>query len=192
MTSMTGIAGIVLAAGAGRRFGGPKAVAELDGERLVDRAVRLLRDGGCDPVVAVLGAAVVEVPGADAVVVNAEWAEGMGSSLRAALVSPALAGAGAAVVVLADQPWLSAAAVRAVAAEAARGRAASALVTATYAGERGHPVALGRDHWAGVAALARGDVGARAYLRAHAGAVVEVPCEGSAADVDRPGDLPST
>ena len=185
MSRVSGIAGVVLAAGGGRRFGGPKAVVEVGGERLVDRAVHLLREGGCAPVVAVLGAVVVDVPGADAVVVNERWAEGMGTSLRAALASPALAGASAAVVVLADQPWLSPAAVRSV---ASRGLA-SALVTATYDGERGHPVLLGRDHWAGVAALAGGEVGARAYLAAHPDAVVEVECEGSPADVDRASDL---
>jgi nicotine blue oxidoreductase len=190
---VSAIAGIVLAAGGGRRFGGPKAVAEIEGERLVDRACRLLREGGCAPVVAVLGAAVVPVPGADDVVVNPGWADGMGSSLRAGLAAGVLTADGpadvvAAVVVLADQPWLSASAVRAVAA----GATASSLVMATYAGERGHPVLLGRDHWAGVRELARGDAGARPYLRAHADGVVLVPVEGSAADVDRPEDLPST
>ena len=195
---MSAIAGIVLAAGGGRRFGGPKAVAEIDGERLVDRACRLLREGGCAPVVAVLGAAVVPVPGADDVVVNPEWADGMGSSLRAGLAAGTLTAAPdvvAAVLVLADQPWLSASAVRAV----ARGATTSSLVMATYpsedgqhGAERGHPVVLGRDHWAGVRELARGDVGARPYLRAHAADVVVVPVEGSAADVDRPEDLPST
>ena len=185
---MSAIAGIVLAAGGGRRFGGPKAVAEVGGERLVDRACRVLREGGCAPVVAVLGAAVVPVPGADDVVVNPAWADGMGSSLRAGLDAEALAGDGvvAAVVVLADQPWLSPSAARAV----SRGATASSLVTAVYAGERGHPVLLGRDHWAGVRELARADVGARAYLAAHAAAVTEVEVPGSAADVDHPEDLP--
>jgi CTP:molybdopterin cytidylyltransferase MocA len=199
---VSAIAGIVLAAGGGRRFGGPKAVAEIDGERLVDRACRVLREGGCAPVVAVLGAAVVPVAGADDVVVNPEWADGMGSSLRAGLAARALTApdVAAAVVVLADQPWLTASAVRAVAA----GATASSLVMASYrtahggghgdepGSERGHPVLLGRNHWAGVRAVARGDVGARPYLRAHAADVVVVPVEGSAADVDRPEDLPST
>ena len=194
---MSAIAGIVLAAGGGRRFGGPKAVAEVGGERLVDRGCRVLREGGCAPVVAVLGAAVVPVPGADEVVVNPAWAEGLGSSLRAGLAARALTAPDvvAAVLVLADQPWLTPSAVRAV----ALGATASSLVMAAYAGEadearggRGHPVLLGRDHWAGVRELARGDVGARPYLRAHAAGVEVVEVEGSAADVDRPEDLPST
>ena len=79
-------AGLVLAAGEGRRFGGPKAPAVIDGERLVDRAVRVMREGGCDPVVVVLGAWVGDVPGAH-IVVNDAWSEGMGSSLRVGLAA---------------------------------------------------------------------------------------------------------
>ncbi|MCG5440355.1 NTP transferase domain-containing protein, partial [Micromonospora foliorum] len=55
-------AGLLLAAGAGRRFGRPKALVELDGEPLVRRAIRLLGDGGCAPVHVVLGAGADEVP----------------------------------------------------------------------------------------------------------------------------------
>ena len=75
------VAGLVLAAGAGHRFGGPKAIAMLDGERLVDRATRLVSDGGCTPIVVVSGAVPLEVAGAR-VVANTQWETGMGSSLR--------------------------------------------------------------------------------------------------------------
>jgi nicotine blue oxidoreductase len=180
------VGALVLAAGEGRRFGGPKAVAELDGERLVDRAVRVLGIGGADPVVVVLGAAVVDVPGADAVVVNADWAEGMGSSLRAGLSAPALAGCSAVLVQLVDQPGIRATAVRRLVEAHDRG---AALAVATYAEERGHPVLLGRDHWAGVVASAVGDRGARAYLAEHRDEVVEVPCDGTARDADTPDEL---
>ena len=57
--------GLVLAAGAGRRLGGPKARVVVAGERLVDRAVRVLREGGLRSRLVVLGAWVGEVPGAD-------------------------------------------------------------------------------------------------------------------------------
>src|SRR5262249_17823635 len=79
-------AGLVLAAGEGRRCGGPKAPVAVDGTRLVDRAVDLLRTAGCDPVVVILGAWVGDVPGAT-VVVNESWPEGMGSSLRTGLAA---------------------------------------------------------------------------------------------------------
>jgi nicotine blue oxidoreductase len=184
----TRVAGVVLAAGEGSRFGGPKALAELDGERLVDRAARLLRVGGCDPVVVVLGAAVVDVPGADAVVVNEDWSTGMGSSLRAVLADRVLDGCSAVAVVLVDQPGVRAEAVRRL---VAAHEAGAQLAVAVYADGTGHPVLLGREHWAGVAGLADGDVGARPYLSAHADRVVQVDCtgRGDARDADTPAEL---
>jgi CTP:molybdopterin cytidylyltransferase MocA len=175
----------VLAAGGGRRYGGPKALVRLDGQLLVERAAATVRAGGCRPVVVVLGAqspqVVAEADLGDAVVVeNPDWRTGMGSSLRVGLAALAGTDHDAALVLLVDMPGVTAEAVRRVAAGADR----SALVTATYGGHRGHPVLLGRDHWAGVATLAQLDVGARAYLTAHASAVRVVPCEDVADDTD--------
>ncbi|AWH97474.1 nucleotidyltransferase family protein [Dietzia psychralcaliphila] len=187
--------GLVLAAGAGRRFGGPKALVEYRGVRLVDRTVRLLREGGCDLVVVVTGAAPLEVAGAR-VVHNEGWDSGMGSSLRVGL--EAVAGRDV-VVVPVDMPWLGAGAVRRVreagSGDGARDGAGAGdgadLAVATYGGRWGHPVLLGGRHHPGVIASAVGDVGARRYLRAHSASVVEVPCDdtGSPRDVDVPGDL---
>jgi nicotine blue oxidoreductase len=180
------VAGVVLAGGAGRRFGGPKALVVLDGRRLVDRAVALLAAGGCDPVVAVSGAAPFAVPGA-LVVPNPDWDEGMGSSLRAGLA--ALDGTAAAVVVIpVDTPWLGPESVRRV---IAAHEAGATVAAATYGGKRGHPVLLGRQHWDAVRAAAVGDVGARGFLRAHPDLVTAVPCDGTGRpdDVDTPADL---
>jgi CTP:molybdopterin cytidylyltransferase MocA len=180
------VAALVLAAGEGRRFGGPKALVELDGERLVDRAVRVVREGGCDPVVVVAGAAVLDVPHA-LVVGNPQWATGMGSSLRMGLASlPDRATA--AVIVLVDTPWLGPQAVRRLVQAYIAG---ADVAVATYAGERGHPVLFGRWHWAGAAAAAVGDAGARAYLASHTEDVVEIDCTGTGdpRDVDEPADL---
>ena len=152
-------AGLVLAAGAGVRFGGPKAPFVLDGERLVDRAVRILREAGCAPVIVVLGAWVGEVSDAT-VVVNAEWSEGMGSSLRTGLSAlDAMADVDSAIVTLVDLPGLTAEGVRRICASPAP------LAAATFAGERGHPVRFAREHWAAVVAVARGDEGARRFLK---------------------------
>lgn len=179
---MTRDAGLVLAAGEGRRFGGPKAPYVLAGERLVDRSVRLLREAGCDPVVVVLGAWVGEVPGAE-VVVNPGWSEGMGSSLRAGL--SALPEVDRAVLALVDLPGLTAAAVRRVRATP------DPLVQATYGGRRGHPVVLGRAHWGGVVEVAVGDRGARDYLAGHDVTLVEVGDLATGGDLDhRPTPLP--
>lgn len=197
-------AGLLLAAGAGRRYGMPKALVTDAGRLLVERAMATLVEGGCDPVVVVLGAAADEVLAraelsAAIVVVNPQWAGGMGSSLRAGLAALRLPGASvpadlpgravparvdAACVLLVDTPGITAGAVRRVAGLAAP----AALATATYHGEPGHPVLLGRDHWGAVAELAAGDVGARRYLARHPELVTRVPCEDIAVgdDLDVP------
>lgn len=180
------VAGLLLAAGGGTRLGTPKALVEFGGEPLARRGARLLREGGCDPVVVVLGAAVVPVPGAVAVR-NPDWATGMGSSLRAGLA--ALPGPAPAVVIaLADQPLIGAEAVRRLI--AAR-RSGASVAVATYGGRRRNPVLIAREHFAEVAELAVGDVGARPFLRRHAGLVTEVPCDDVAdpADIDTAEDL---
>jgi nicotine blue oxidoreductase len=183
---MSLVAGLVLAAGAGTRFGGPKAVAELDGLRLVDRAVRTLLDGGIDPAYVVAGAVPLEVHGA-VVVPNPDWAQGIGSSLRAGLAALP-DDVVAVVVVLVDQPGLTAAAVARV---VSRITGPKTVASATYDGALGHPVALGRDHWTEVGRLAVGDTGARPFLTAHPELVARVECGdvASADDVDRPDDL---
>jgi CTP:molybdopterin cytidylyltransferase MocA len=188
------VAGLVLAAGGGRRYGMPKALVEYEGSLLVERAVRTAR-AVCDPVLVVLGAQAVDVwrtadlDGAT-VLANRDWETGMASSLRTGL--DGLRGwpgrIDAALVTLVDVPGMTPEALRAVAAHAAP----DALAVATYDGVRGHPVLLGREHWAGVAATATGDEGARGYLAGRA--VTEVDCTGLAdpADLDvPPGGVPS-
>lgn len=188
------VAGIVLAAGAGRRLGGrPKALLRHRGEYLVDRAVRIAREGGCEPVLAVLGARAEEVlrladpQTAAGAVVNPDWESGLGSSLRAGLaaVPP---DAGAVLILLADQPFISAEAVGRVV-RAHRGGAD--LAAAAYAGRRGHPVLIAARHLEQVARSARGDGGAREFLRAHEAGIALVDCtgEGRPADIDEPADL---
>ncbi|MDQ2585602.1 nucleotidyltransferase family protein [Saccharothrix yanglingensis] len=186
------VVGLLLAAGAGRRFGAPKALVSSDGVPWVDRTCAVLDAAGCAPVVVVLGASAPEVReraslARRVVVDNPDWATGMGSSLRAGLaVLPGL-GADAVVVLPVDTPGVTAAAVARLVALASR----TALARASYGGAPGHPVLIGADHWAGAAASATGDAGARDYLRAHR--ALDVPCGDVAdgADVDRPEDLPT-
>jgi molybdenum cofactor cytidylyltransferase/nicotine blue oxidoreductase len=182
------VAGVVLAAGGGRRYGMPKALVELGGSLLVERAVRTARVV-CDPVLVVLGAQAVDVwrradlDGAT-VLANEDWETGMASSLRTGL--DGLRGwpgqIDAALVLLVDMPGMTPAALTRL----ARYAGPDALAVATYDGVRGHPVLLGREHWAGVAETATGDEGARRYLAAHE--VDEVDCTGLAdpADLDVP------
>jgi CTP:molybdopterin cytidylyltransferase MocA len=180
------VAGVLLAAGEGKRLGTPKALVELGGRRLVDRGADLLRDGGTAPVVVVTGAAPVTVPGV-ILVPNPDWRTGMGSSLAAGL--RALPGeCAAAVIALVDQPLIGAGVVRRL---VAAHQAGAELAVAAYRGRARNPVLLARRHWPGVIAAADGDTGARPYLRAHPGLVTLVECAdiGAPDDVDTPEDL---
>ena len=197
------IVGLVLAAGAGTRFGAPKGLArDAAGTPWLVRAVQALSRGGCDRVLVAVGARGDEVAGlvpAGAEVVHvADWAAGLSATLRAGLVAAngaavggvtapgAMAGGVAAVVVLpVDVPDAPAAAVRRVI-DAAGTDVAGALVQASYAGAPGHPVLLGGRHLDEIAQHVAGDDGARAYLRAHA--VTRVDCGDlwSGADIDTP------
>ena len=195
-------AALILAAGAGTRMGGPKALLEFRGRLLVERAIDAARAGGCAQALAVLGAAADEVrQRADLrgarIVVNQGWNEGIGSSLRAGLIAltrdaqfdeTGAASVDAALVLLVDQPLVGADAIRAV---LGAWHGGARLAAASYGGRRGHPVLLGREHWAAAVRDAVGDVGARAYLAAHAARLVLVPCDAVAdpRDLDLPADL---
>jgi CTP:molybdopterin cytidylyltransferase MocA len=186
------VAGLVLAAGAGRRYGRPKALLEVDGRRFVDLAVQTLRDGGADPVFVVVGA--TEIGHVDAIVIaNPRWHEGVGSSLVAGLAAATAYDQSAApiagvIVVLVDQPRLGSEAVGRVLA-AARGGAHAAV--ATYEDIALQPVFLSADSWAGVSAVAKGERGAKPYLEANPDLIERVPCDGTGdpTDVDTPADL---
>jgi CTP:molybdopterin cytidylyltransferase MocA len=178
---VTGSAGIVLAAGAGTRFGVPKAELVVDGKRLVDRAVRLLGAGGCSEVIAVVRAG-TEVEDAR-VVVNPAPERGMSSSLRLGLEAAEGTAAESAVVVLVDMPGVTPTAVRRVTA------AAAPVAMASYAGRRGHPVAFARSVWHDVAESAAGDAGARGFLAAHPELLTVVECPGVPVDLDTAADL---
>ncbi|GAB2451170.1 nucleotidyltransferase family protein [Conyzicola lurida] len=174
---------MVLAAGAGRRMGTPKALlSTAAGESWVGIACRLLLEAGCERVVVVLGAsaASVVVPTDAAIqsVVNEDWASGMGSSLRVGLEA---ASGDAALIAVVDMPELPVAVVRRVLATGAP------LVRAVFDGKPGHPVLIGAAHWAAAIATLGGDRGARAYLDAHG--VVDVECGDlyDGHDVDTPG-----
>jgi CTP:molybdopterin cytidylyltransferase MocA len=180
------IAGVLLAAGAGTRLGGPKALVKVSGTRLVDRGVALLREGGTAPVVVVTGA--VDVPLLGVITVhNPDWRSGMASSLAAGLAAVP-DGCTAAVIALVDQPLIGPDVVRRLVAAYLDG---AGIAVASYQGRLRNPVLLARSEWAGVMALATGDVGARPYLNAHPDRVTAVECGdiGRPDDVDTPEDL---
>jgi len=180
------VAGVLLAAGQGSRFGRPKALVEWDGQTLAERGVTMLRAGGADPVLLVTGAAEVKVDSAF-IVYNEHWRTGMGSSLRAGLraLPP---DADAAVVALADQPLVG---PESVARLIAAYQAGAGVAVAAYGGRPRNPVLLAREHWPEVIATATGDQGARAFLRARPDLVTLVECgdTGRPDDIDTPADL---
>ncbi|MEV5311468.1 nucleotidyltransferase family protein [Streptomyces sp. NPDC052610] len=188
------VAGVLLAAGGGRRLGGrPKALLEHRGRPLIEHALGVLRAAGCARVHVVLGARAdavrerAELPGC-VLVENPEWEQGMGTSLRAGLASLAGTPARAALVSLVDQPGIG---PEAVARVLAAYEDEHSLVSAAYAGVRGHPVLFGAAHWAGIAEAATGDQGARGYLREHAAEIRLVECGdvAQAYDIDTEADL---
>ena len=160
------IAAVVLAAGAGDRFGGPKQ------QLLLPHVLARLAESPVDEVVVVAGAHPVDAERAT-LVDCPDWKLGIGASLRCGLAAlgPRIE---AAVVCLADGPNLSPEAVRRVLSAWRSG--AGTVVAASYAGERGHPVVIGRGSWSDVP-----DEGMKTLQ------ATLVPCD----DLGTPGDVDS-
>ena len=179
---------VVLAAGASRRLGRPKALLQQNGESLLRRATRLALDTRALDTVVVLGAEAAasrELEGLAArAIACPDWDEGLAASLRTgiAALDPRCA---CALVLLCDQPALDGAHLAALLAawQAHPGHAAASA----YAGVRGVPAILPRA-WFGAVARLRGDAGARELLRTRDDVVV-VSGPGLARDIDTPADL---
>jgi molybdenum cofactor cytidylyltransferase len=181
------IGGLVLAAGAGTRFGTQKQLAELDGVPMLEHSLRTMRSAPVGRVVVVLGsgadeiAANVNLHGAEALVCS-RWEEGQSASLACGLAE--LADCEAVVVTLGDQPRIAPDAIRRVMA----GRNGASAIRATYNGSPGHPVLLERDLFEALRDVT-GDKGARNLLMSVP--VRDIPCDdlGGGEDVDTPAEL---
>lgn len=184
------IAGILLAAGASRRYGSDKLLASLDGKPVVRWSAEALLPA-VDALVVVTGANAAAIRGALAglpvrLVTNAQAADGMGTSIAAGVAS-LTADVEAALIALGDQPRPSARAVEAVRQRFARGGAS--IVAPRFRGVPGHPVLFARAIFPELRAL-RGDQGARAIVeRAPARVAIVGVDEAPPADVDVPADL---
>lgn len=178
------IVALILAAGEGSRIGAPKATLEVNGERFVDRAVSTFKGAGCAEVFVVLGAWVGEVENAK-VIVNQNWKEGMGSSLRIGLSHiSSLPEVESVLVSLVDLPGLSVQAVKKVLVEPGE------IVIPTYGEKPGHPVKFSRRHWQAIMEGANGDLGARDYLSGQPGVrYLEVGGMADGKDIDTREDL---
>ena len=176
------IVGVLLAAGAGRRYGKPKVLVE----GWLQTALGALRDGGCAEVALVLGAARVPTPPDVTAVIAPDWDEGLSASVRAGLRE--------AEVWTATTPFSMSSTHRMwvrrwwPGCSTARWHPAVGLARAFFGDRPGHPVVIARRHWPAVLARISGDQGAGAYLRSRPD-VETVDCAdlASGQDVDEPG-----
>lgn len=175
------VAAVILAAGAGTRFGLPKATVMLDSRSLVDRVASLAREAGCDPILAVVPAGVF-VAGAE-VVENPEPARGLSRSLALGLAAvPHVCEA--ALILLGDQPTMPIGNLRAVLDH----RGTRPVRAASADGVLAPPVLLARSHFF-LAGHVRGDAGLRGVLASQPDLVEAVPVAAHPPDIDTPADL---
>lgn len=176
------VAGAVLAAGAGTRYGMPKILAEEG--RWLALAVTALDRGGCDEIYVTQGAAHTEIPSPARSIDVTRWRGGASESVRSVLelLRPRTDVAGV-LIHLVDLPSVGPEVIRAVL--RASGRRRSALARAIFEGRPGHPVYIGSEHFGPVLGALECDRGAGPYLAARAD-VIEVPCDhlGDGADRD--------
>lgn len=184
----TFVTGLVLGAGGSRRLGRPKQLLPYRDGTLLGHVVGVARGCGFEQTIVAIGGFAEEVregvdlAGAD-VVVNEDYGEGCSSSIAAALaaVDPRCE---VLVLMLGDQPGVSAATVSALLA----GRGEAPLAVCAYENGRGHPIAFAREVFGELAEL-HGDKGVWRLLEQRAGEVAEVPISGPIPlDVDTPED----
>jgi molybdenum cofactor cytidylyltransferase len=170
------IVGIILAAGEGRRIGGPKALLSLGERSFLCRVAELLAREGVDHLLAVLGYQAERVRQECGVtnvefVTNTDYARGMLGSTLCGLDRAQALGADAVLVHPVDHPVVSPATVAAVVAAL---RAEARVAVPSWEGRRGHPAGFARGSWSALR-CAPPSVGARAVLRNHPNWVVHVP-----------------
>jgi molybdenum cofactor cytidylyltransferase len=184
-------AALILAAGAGKRFGGQKLLADLHGTPILQFPLDLAHAAGLRPVAVVLG---MDVPAFERAlawrdeirVVNPRPDEGISTSVRLGLDAIARTKATRAVVLLGDQPRLSAAQLDAILATPVDG--SRPIVVPHYSGVPGNPVLLERAAWP-LAAQLRGDSGMAQLFAANPGLVRYVDIDGANPDIDTAADL---
>jgi molybdenum cofactor cytidylyltransferase len=188
------VAAIIVAAGSSSRLGQPKQLILIDGEPLLQRAVRCAEKAGASPVFVVLGAhrELIESSidfGTAKIAVNNAWEEGLASSIRTG-VTAAQAEAPAAeglLLMTCDQPRVTAEHLHRLILMS-YAQSAPTAIASTYGGTRGIPAIFPRQATSDLLAL-RGDKGARALLAKPPWPVISIPLAGGEIDIDRAEDL---
>jgi len=183
VTQRGGTLTVLLAAGGGTRYTGRshKLLVPVAGRAVWRWSLDAAIAATIGPVAVVTGCVDLELPVGVTRLHNARWFEGLAGSLQLAVTNARDRDMGAVVVGLADQPCVGVDSWRRVADSTA------VLAVATYDGERGNPVRIAAEAWP---LLPRnGDEGARGVMRTNPHFVAEVPCDGSAVDLDTADDL---
>jgi molybdenum cofactor cytidylyltransferase len=188
------IPAIILAAGASRRLGQPKQLVAFKGETLLERSMRLAKESGAAPVLAVMGAnfavicASVSFEGAIPVL-NDHWERGISSSIHAGLNEAEVRSAGTpgVLVMACDQPQLSTSHLCALLAAFGKQKTPS-IIASAYADTHGIPAVFPRAAFRSLRSL-HGDKGARSLLAKPPCEVIAIPFEGGEVDIDLPSDL---
>jgi molybdenum cofactor cytidylyltransferase len=185
------VSGLILAAGSASRMGHPKQLLDWDGRPLVRVVAETALAARLNPIFVVVGSAQAEVVAALAglpvhCVLNPDYAAGQSTSLRAGIAAlpPEVE---AMIVLLCDQPFVTAAVIERLVAEWRA--SASPIVAPVYAGQRGNPVLFARRVFPELLAI-QGDQGARGALAADPARIHLVPFDDARplADIDTPED----
>lgn len=189
----TSVGAVILAAGASSRMGSPKQTLQYRGESLLRRAALAALGAGCRPVVVVTGANAElsrrELAGLDVrEVLNPLWETGMASSVRAGVEALVVADADAdaAVILLCDQPHVTAEVISGLV--AARRATGAPVVASAYGGSFGVPALFGKTLFDELAQR-EGAAGAKQVIKRYAAEAHFLPFPGGEVDVDTPEDF---
>ena len=187
---MNNIALVLLAAGGSARMGSPKQLLPFRGRPLIRHAVDTALASGCDPVLVVLGSHAEEIRAALAglevvVVENTDWEQGIGTSIRAGISGAQIMGSDGAILVLADQPLVTAEILKRLVEE--HEETGRPIIASDYAGTVGVPAFFTREFFPKLTALQPTE-GCKAVILANLERSIRIACPEAEADLDTPGD----
>ncbi len=187
------VGAVILAAGSSSRMGSPKQLLQFQGQSLVRRAAVAALEAGCRPVIIVTGANADltrrELNGLEvSEVLNTDWETGIASSIRSGIegLISAHPDVDASVVMLCDQPHVTAEIISTLV--AAHRRTRSSIVASMYGESFGVPALFGKEFFAELARL-EGMSGAKQVIQCHAPKAHFLPFPSGDVDVDTPEDF---